>query len=186
MADIVPALFRRVLGDRFDQLPAPIRQMHDVAVASIAEGESEITRGRSVAARLIGWIARLPAAGSEIPVTVDFTPRDGAEEWRRTFGSSGFQTTLEACNRRKGHLIERLGPMAYGLEVPADDQGLAMVLRGMTVFGLPMPRLLWPRISAFERVEDGLFAFDVSVSVPVGGFVIRYRGRLNPPRAVKT
>lgn len=185
MTDAEAPLFRRVLGDRFDRLPRPIREMHDLAVASVSEGVSEITRGRSVPARMIGWIARLPAAGSDIPVTVHFLPGNGAEQWRRSFGPSKFQTTLEASDRLEGHLIERLGPIGFLLEIPADDRGLAMIMRGMTVFGLTMPRILWPRIAAFERVVDGLFAFDVSVSVPICGFVIRYRGRLRSPQAAR-
>lgn len=186
MAETQMPLFRRALGERFDALPGPIRQMHEVTEASVAEGLSEITRGPTLLARLIGWIARLPAAGSEVPVAVGFTPRNGAELWRRTFGSSGFQTSLEACKRRDGHLIERLWPMAFLLEVPADDRGLTMVMRGMWILGLPMPSLLWPRVVASERVVDGLFAFDVSISAPVAGLVIRYRGQLHPPaRAYK-
>lgn len=184
MADIQAPLYRRALGDRFDDLPAPVRQMHEISTASVAEGMSEITRGQSVLARLIGWIARLPAAGSEIPVTVNFTPRNGRERWRRTFGSSGFQTTLGACERRRGHLIERLWPMAFLLEIPSDHRGLDMIMKGMSVFGIPMPGFLWPRIAASERVVDGLFAFDVAISMPLAGLVIRYRGRLRPPQAL--
>ncbi len=185
MADVKAPLYRRALGDRFDALPAPIQQMHEVTVASVARGEAEITRGRTALARLIGWFGRLPAGGSDVPVIVEFTPGNGVEQWRRTFGSSGFQTTLGACKRRTGHLVERLWPMAFLLEVPVDDQGLTMVMRGMWVLGLPMPVFLWPRVAASERVVDGLFAFDVSISAPVAGLVIRYRGRLHPPQAVK-
>ena len=158
--------------------------MHEIGAASAAEGLAEITRGRSAIARVIGWIARLPAAGTDIPVTVLFAPREGTELWRRTFGPSSFQTVLSAPGSPSGHLRERLGPMRFLLHVPADETGLSMVLAGMTVFGLPMPRMLWPRIAARERAENGRFTFDVSVSAPVGGLIIRYRGRLNPPGPV--
>jgi len=186
MADADAPLFRRVLGERFDLLPPPIRQMHDIRTTSVAAGMSEVIRGSSFLARFIGWIARLPEAGPDIPVSVAFTRQNGAERWHRTFGASAFQSTLAASERRAGHVVERLGPMAFLLEIPADDQGLRMVLRGMSVLGIPVHRMVWPRISASERVEDGLFAFDVSVSIPVGGLVIRYRGRLQPPRAITT
>lgn len=158
--------------------------MHEIGVASMAEGVSEITRGRSLIAKAIGWISSLPAAGADIPVSVLFAPREGAELWRRTFGSSSFQTVLSAAERAPGHISERLGPMRFLLHVPADENGLSMIVAGMSVFGVPMPRMLWPRVAATERVEDGRFAFDVSVSAPVGGLIIRYRGRLDPPRPV--
>lgn len=175
-------LYRRVLGDGFDRLPAPVRRMHEISEASTATGQAEITRGQSAVAGLIGWLARLPAAGTDVPTTVLFSPADGSELWRRTFGRSSFQTVLSAAPGRPGHLVERLGLMRFLLRVPVDDdQGLSMILAGMTVLGIPVPRMLWPRIGATERVEDGLFAFDVSVSAPIGGLIIRYRGRLRPP-----
>ena len=74
--------------------------------------------------------------------------------------------------------------MAFLLQIAADDDGLAMYLRRLTVLGIPVPRLFWPRIAALERVADGLFAFDVSISIPVGGLIIRYRGVLQPVRPV--
>ena len=184
MADADAPVFRRVLGDRFDLLPPAIRQMHDLRTTSVASGSSEVVRGSSFLARSIGWIARLPAPGADIPVSVTFTPRNGAERWHRTFGASEFRTTLAACDGRAGYLVERLGPMAFLLEIPTDDQGLRMVLRGMTVFGIPVPRMVWPGIAAAERVEHGLFAFDVSISIPIGGLVIRYCGRLQPLRPI--
>ena len=177
-------LYRRVLGDGFDRLPPPVRRMHNISEPSTAEGRAEITRGRSLVAGIIGWLARLPAAGSDIPTTVLFCPRDGAELWRRTFGGSSFQTLLSASPGRPGHLVERLGVMRFLLRVPVDDEGLSMLIVGMTVLGIPVPRMLWPRIGATERVEDGLFAFDVSVAAPVGGLIVRYRGRLRPPGPV--
>ncbi len=174
-------LYRRVLGDGFDRLPAPVRRMHEISEPSTAVGQAEITRGQSPLAGLIGGLARLPAAGSDVPTTVLFSPGDGSELWRRTFGRSSFQTVLSAAPGRPGHLVERLGLMRFLLRVPVEDEGLSMILTGMTVLGIPVPRLLWPRIAATERVEDGLFAFDVSVSAPIGGLIIRYRGRLRPP-----
>ncbi len=183
MPDLAP-VFRRALGTGFDRLPPQLRQMHDIAAVAKADGVAEIIRGRSPTARVIGRLAGLPAAGSEVPVTVLFAPRDGAELWRRTFGGVSFQTILTASPDRCGHLVERLGPMRFLLRVPIDDQGLIMVLVRMTVFGLPVPKALWPAIEASERVEQGQFAFDVSVSAPLGGLIIRYRGRLQPPRPV--
>lgn len=154
--------------------------MHEITAPATAEGRAEITRGRSVVSGVVGWLARLPAAGSDIPVTVLFIPRDGTELWRRTFGRSSFQTVLSTAPGRPGYLVERLGMMRFLLKVSVDNRGLSMILAGMTVLGVPVPRMLWPRIAATERVEDGLFAFDVSVSAPIGGLIIRYRGRLRP------
>ncbi len=183
MAEAAP-LYRRILGDDFDRLPAELRGMHDISVASIAEGAAEITRGTSVFSRLIGWVSGLPEAGSDVPAEVRFVPEDRVEHWRRTFGNASFQTRLTASPDRTGHVVERVGPMRFLLAIPVDDDGLSMILEGMWVFGLPVPRLLWPRVRATERVADGLFAFDVTISAPLAGLIIRYRGRLQPPRPI--
>lgn len=175
-------LFRRILGDDFDRMPAPIREMHDLRHDSVAVGVSEIARGQSVVARLIGMVTGLPPAGAEVPVSVTFALRDGTEVWRRDFDGRGFRTRLGAAAARPGHVVERYGPTAFLLELRADGAGLDLLVRRMTAFGLPVPRALWPRVVASERVVDGQFAFDVTMNLPFGGLLVRYRGRLQPPR----
>ena len=68
--------------------------------------------------------------------------------------------------------------MAFLLDVKATESGLGLELRRVSLLGLPIPRGLWPRVKAQERVVDGTFAFDVALSLPVVGLMIHYRGTL--------
>jgi len=152
--------------------------MHDVRSTTTASGTCDIERGRNPIARLIGWVFMMPPGGADVPVTVTFIAGNGSEVWRRDFGGARFQTVQEACPGKPGHLIERFGVMAFLLEVTATETVLGLELRRASVFGIPLPRGLWPRIEAGERVVDGAFAFDVALRLPVVGLMIHYRGKL--------
>jgi hypothetical protein len=48
-----------------------------------------------------------------------------------------------------------------------------------------MPKALMPKSETAEYVEGGRFRFDVGISLPLAGLVVRYRGWLAPvPDAV--
>ena len=49
------------------------------------------------------------------------------------------------------------------------------------MLGVPIPRVLLPRSDTRESVDDlGRATFDVGLSLPVVGAVVRYRGWLVP------
>jgi hypothetical protein len=54
-----------------------------------------------------------------------------------------------------------------------------MRLAGWSLFRIPLPRILAPRIVATEREEGGRFHFDVAAALPLVGPVVRYRGWLH-------
>ncbi len=178
MSESPAPLYRRVLGSRFNRLPREIREMHDVQSIATASGRCEIDRGGNPIARLIGWIFRMPPGGADVPVKVTFIAENNREVWQRDFGGARFQTVQEACPGKAGLLIERFGIMAFLLDVKATESGLGLELRRVSLLGLPIPRGLWPRVKAQERVVDGTFAFDVALSLPVVGLMIHYRGTL--------
>ena len=55
-------------------------------------------------------------------------------------------------------------------------------MRRWSFLGLPLPGFLAPRGDSFEFEKHGRFCFDVEVTLPVAGFVIRYSGYLKPAR----
>ena len=178
MSEACAPLYRRVLGTDFDRLPPEIRALHDLRRPARAEGRCEIRRGETRLALWAGGLLRLPLPGREVPVTVDFLPRDGREVWRRDFAGRGFETVQQACGAAPGQLIERFGPLAFRLAVSASRERLTLELCGVRVFGVPLPRPLWPGITAGERVEDGVFVFDVAIRLPLLGLLVHYRGWL--------
>ncbi len=115
-----------------------------------------------------------PSPGNHA-LRVDFTTRHGVERWTRTFGTRTFTSELSAA---KGQLVERFGPFRFQFDLPVDDTGLSMQMRGWSVFGIPLPMILSPRTTAREWEKDERFHFDVSIALPLIGPVVRYRGWL--------
>ena len=50
------ALYRRVLGEAWDSLPAPLQAMHDVESERTADGVAVIERGSGLLARLVTFV----------------------------------------------------------------------------------------------------------------------------------
>lgn len=169
-----PPLYARVMGERFDALPPAVRDMHDFNGDGGAAGEGEVVRGTHPLARLMGWIVRFPPSGSYL-LHVSFAERGGVETWTRQFGPHRFASRL---SQHGDSVVERFGPMRFAFALPSDGQGLEMVLRRWSVFGVPLPRWLAPRVTGCEWEEDGRFRFLVEIRAPLIGDVVRYTGWL--------
>lgn len=171
-----PPLYARIMGAHFDRLPPSVRAVHDIQGDAGAAGEGTVRRGRNPLARLLGAIMRFPPAGPH-PLHVAFAERGGRERWARDFGGHFFASTL---SERKGLAVERFGPVRFGFALEPATDGLNMALKRWSVFGLPLPRFLAPRIAAREWEADGRFHFDVAVAMPIVGDVVHYSGWLKP------
>jgi hypothetical protein len=175
-----PSPFQRILGERFDALPSPVRRLHSLEAAALASGLSEITAPANPLAWLIGWIAGLPRQGRDIPVTVEFLPDgQGREHWKRRFASRRYASVMVAGEGGdEGMLIERFGPfrLLFRLEPQAD--GLAWSLERWRLLGLPLPRWTTPSIECLESGDGERFVFDIDVTFPAAGHVAHYRGWL--------
>jgi hypothetical protein len=172
-------LYRRLLGDAYAALPAPIQAMHALTGTLTAEGRATVERGSGVLARAIGALFGFPPAARDIPVKVDFALRDGREVWRRDFAGRTFTSTQEEGRGRFDRLLcERFGPFAFGIALVREADRLDLLARGWSVFGIPLPRALVPHVTAYESVEEGRFRFHVEIKLPLVGLVVRYRGWL--------
>ena len=176
-------LYRRVLGEAFGRLAAPIRALHDAA--GIVEGEAVVERGRNPLGQLAAWLFGFPRAG-RTPVRVEFTRAgDGAETWRRDFGGQRFESRQrEGLGPCAGLILESFGPVTVGLAPVVTPEGaLSLVVRRWTLLGLRLPLAWAPGGPAFERAKDGRFTFDVTIAHPWLGALVRYRGWLAPAAA---
>ncbi|MCR6500306.1 DUF4166 domain-containing protein [Shinella sp. CPCC 101442] len=169
-------LYRRIIGPAYDAMPRPVRDLHDVVGDLGAVGRGRVTRGRSPLARLVCAVMRFPPEG-EHDLHVAFEERDGVERWTRDFSGRTFSSELSQSGER---LVERFGPMRFSFDLPSDDRGLTMVMRGWTVFGISMPLRLAPKSEAREWAEGEDFCFDVPIALPGIGTVVHYSGRLRP------
>jgi NAD(P)-dependent dehydrogenase (short-subunit alcohol dehydrogenase family) len=181
--ELIPAvgLFEKVLGTSgYANLPPVLQSFHDVAGISVWEGEADVDRGTHPVSRIIAWIIGLPPAGllHRVQVSVE-RGADGNEVWTRTFASQSFQSQMSASV--DGKLRERFGPMMFTLGLKSSRQGTALPLESGSVFGIPIPRVLLPKSTAVEYVdEQGRFRFDVRLDLPFFGLLAHYRGWLAP------
>jgi hypothetical protein len=171
-------LYARAMGSRFEALPPAVRAMHEVNGDGGAAGEGNVKRGGHPLARLIAAIMRFPPEGA-YPLHVAFAAQGSEEHWTRDFGGYRFASGLAQVG---DGVAERFGPLRFVFDLPSDAAGLRMELRRWTLFGLPMPRGLGPRIAAREWQENGRFRFDVDVRLPLIGKVVCYNGWLEAGR----
>lgn len=177
-------LYRRLLGDAYAQLPAPIQALHDLDDPRSVEGLATIERGHNLVARAIAAAVGFPPAGEDVPMKVLFTLRDGREIWRRTFADHSFTSTQEErCGSFDRLMCEWFGPFAFGIAFKREADRLRLVIRRWSVFGIPLPHALAPFGSAYECAEDGRFHFHVEIRLPLIGLIVGYRGWLVTPAA---
>jgi len=179
-----PAIVERVLGKAaFSALPEPLRAFHGPSGHPVWHGRARAENGTSPIVRLLRWIIGLPKAEDDMPVTVSVdrvtSGGDLAEVWTRNFGGSRFSSRLELD--RQGRLHERFGPVTFQLDVAALQGRLSLPVVSARFCGIALPGVLLPRSEAFEQIDDeGRFRFDVKLTLPLFGLLVRYTGWLVP------
>jgi hypothetical protein len=168
-------LYRRLLGDRFDVLPARVRELHDVAGTSVWTGRADVERGRSLPSRMVATLFGLPPAGRDQALEVTFLPDGDTELWTRRFGDAVFRSMQY---KRDGLLRERVGPSTFVFALETSADGMALKLKGVRFLGVPLPRFLAPTVFTFESERDGRYRFEVEASLPLLGRIVRYEGWL--------
>jgi Domain of unknown function (DUF4166) len=169
------ALYRRLMGASFEELPMAVQTLHGGAEGVRAVGRCDVRRGRSALSRLIaGWLG-VPEEGDAVDLQFEIVVGDRGEKWVRRFGSCVMRSHFWEA---RGQLYERLGPvvMLHALELV--NGGLHTRLRRLWFLGIPVPRTLHPRIRAVADQEADLYRFDVTAEMPMIGLIVSYRGHL--------
>lgn len=172
-------LFARAIGpEAWERMPPSYRQAHSPNGSHVLVGRAEISRGGGLLSRAVARVFGFPPAGSDIAVTVTMTEKQGGELWVRDFAGRQFRSELTAA--RPGYVLERFGPFRFELRLPIKDRRMAMVVEKGWSLGIPFPRALLPVSDTVEFEADGRFHFDVRLSAPIVGFIVRYQGWLEP------
>ena len=177
--------FERLLGPDFEQLPAAVRHVHSLRQPLATGGRAEITAAPGFLAWLICRSAGLPKPGRDTLVSVLFTPDGrGGERWERQFGDRSYASTIIAGEGRdQGHLVEHFGPLDLRFQLTARPEGLVWSLVGWRLLKIPLPRSSVPRVKSLESADGERLTFDIDVTFPLIGWLIRYRGWLGPTQA---
>ena len=142
-------------------------------------------RGTGFLPRLVASLFGFPPATSSIAVGVTKEKTGRGEKWTRRFGEKSFVSHLSRKpGDGQGVLRERFGPFSFILKLAARNGRVEWPVERWRFLGIPMPRALMPKSETSEEIgRDGRFRFDVSISVPFAGLVVRYRGWLEPVSA---
>jgi hypothetical protein len=174
-------LYRRTLGDAWNNLSPQIQQLHSVAGESSFVGECSVERGRHPLAGLVAMLIGFPDAGPHQQISVSLVREGHGERWVRQVGKRRFTSVQEPGRGRYQSLIrEHFGPIAVHLSLVVDGESLRYVIRQWTFFGIPLPLSIGPLSRAVETVESGRFRFDVEIRHFLIGLVVRYQGTLSP------
>ncbi|MGI9271949.1 MAG: DUF4166 domain-containing protein [Woeseiaceae bacterium] len=172
-------IFRRVLGNAWEQLPNEIMALHDVSGSRTFNGRAEVTRGSSFLAKIVGRIVGFPPAGVDIPLTVKMRSDGEHERWTRDFDGHKFASVMAAGTGRTSDLIcERFGPAKFAIALVLENDCLKYVPRSWRLLGIPMPLSLAPQGKMLEYVEDSRFHFHVEIKLPIIGNIVTYQGWL--------
>lgn len=174
------SLYERLVGDDWNVLDEPVRRLH---LRARGAGLFAVRRGESRLARVVAHLLGLPGGGAAVPLLLSVEPHEGGERWRRTFAGQDF-VTLQS-EHAGPLLLERNGPFEMLFRLSVEDGALVYrqeraALR-VGVLKVRLPRLLAPRVEAWERAEkDGGVRVSVCVTSPLVGLLIRYEGLVRP------
>jgi hypothetical protein len=175
-------VFAKALGQGFARLPRALQDLHTLADMRTWSGRSEVIRSSGFLSRLAGAIVGFPPSGRDVPVTVTMHKTERGEVWTRQFGASRFRSHLaHAGSNGSGRMMERFGLLNFELALSVENGKLHFPVSGGACLGVPIPSILLPKSDTFEFSDSqGRACFDVSISLPLAGHVVTYRGWLTP------
>lgn len=171
-------LFRRVMGVRFEDLPASVRRLHNGETPESFAGQGRARGSRGLLPRLARLAAGLPEPGA-YPVEVRVAPDDRGETWTRRFGRYAFQSRLRS-RPEIGRFEEAFGALRFAFEADRRPNGFTWRFVGWRLGPVPLPKTLAPRMHARAVDDAGVYRFRVAMDHPLTGLVFAYAGTLEP------
>ena len=168
-------LYQALLGPDWASLAPITRHLHSPDPMVLLEGRVDIVRGANPIAAMIAGILGLPRAGQQQSALVKVSVKDSGELLERWYDGRHFATYQDrsGCN-----LTERFGSFALQFVLRVEAGSLHFDPAGVKLWGVGLPNSVAPAIAATERAQAETHIFDVSLSLPLVGLIIHYRGEL--------
>ncbi len=125
-------IYRALLEEDFEKLPAALRAFRSAPGACRATGALKIRRKNA----FLAWLVRFPAAGDEVPVRLEVRREGDREIWTRAFGGTVRRSVQWASG---GLLLEQAGPLRIAFQLHAGANGLRFESRGARIWGIAVP-----------------------------------------------
>lgn len=160
------------MGDAFSRLNPLLQKAH--LGNNRLEGLAQVRRG-NMFARFICNVFHFPKEERDVHLSVDCYHTADSMIWNRSFNGLAMQSHF----RRNGeYLVEHLGPLAMSFKAFEKSGQLHYQFIKTRIFGIPVPDILSPKVTASECELDGRYHFSVEVSMFLIGPVIAYSGIL--------
>ncbi len=176
----MPGLYAQILGPRWHELAEPVRRLHTQGAVVEAAGTFRVTRGSNIAARLLAWLARLPAECDAVDLKLTVTPTGSREEWKRAFGPQ-LLVSMQ-WTQADGLLTEHMGPNELRFQLDVADGTLFYLTKAVALRLGPcrlwLPSFLAPQVTASEKPQGNGVQVSVEVRLPLLGRLITYEGTL--------
>ncbi len=173
-------LYQRVLAEKFDALPPTIKAVHTFEDPKQLSGEADVHCNET----MIGWLLlrfmRLPRSGKRQKARIRLEQDGPGEQWHRSFGCDSFSSRVRPHGKKPDRIVESMAGVSAVIALQVIPGGLQWEIESLSLIGLPLPRCIAPVTKATEREVNGLYRFDVSISLPLLGPLISYQGWLQP------
>jgi hypothetical protein len=168
-------------GASFDQLSPEIQALH--RHGGILTGRVALRTGPGLAGMIGRRLAKrlgLPEACDAAKLTVSIYSDEQGLHWNRQFDDGRTFLSLFKPHGRfpDGYWSEHSGTLMLQLKVDIHDGGWHWVHTGTKLGRVSIPNWLMPRTLAHKKMVNGMYAFSVSISVPMVGEVLSYQGQL--------
>lgn len=177
------SLYRRVLAEKFETLPRAIKEAHAFQGQQYLSGEADVCCNETMIGTLLLRLLGLPRSGKGQTASIQFEEDGQGERWHRRFGRDNFSSRVKLHETKPGPIVETMGGVSAVIGLQVLPEGLRWDIESLSLLGLPLPRCIAPVTQATEREVDGLYRFDVSITLPLLGPLITYRGWLQPDSA---
>jgi hypothetical protein len=173
------SLFEKALGPDFQHLPPLVRHIHGGQPLHL-KGRASIDGAQHWVGRLIAKLFRFPDNTPDTEADITLERNAGREIWTRSFGGKAFRSTLRPASTPR-RVFERFGLFRFELELTPHRSGFDLSIVGWGLGSLRLPAGLMPKAPARAFIDDkGCYRFDVTISLPWVGQVVRYRGWAMP------
>jgi len=177
LASASPSLYRRILGERFDALPAVLRRFHESSEGGRARGTFRVERAAGRLRNGLASLLGMPAAGTEVPVHLDVQVDGERERWIRDFRGHRVETVQWA---EGDVLMEALGWISLSSTLVVDGSQLRYTFGRAWFAGIPIPPRLGPSVESFVDAGDAGWRVMVRIFAPLLGELVHYEGWIEP------
>ncbi len=173
------SLFEKALGPDIAHLPPLVRHVHGGQPLRL-KGRATIEGARHGMGKFIAKLFGFPGTTPDTEADITLERQGNREIWTRRFGGKAFRSVLRPASSPR-RVFERFGPFRFELELTPHRNGFELTIVGWNLGPLRLPDHLAPKAAARAFVDDkGRYRFDVTISLPWVGRIVRYCGWAMP------